>query len=115
MARLERNVAASTEHWRQWSWSRDPLPTARLVRCPVLILQGLTDRAVSPDEARTLDRTLRTAGNRHITLKLFENLNHHFNVDPIGATDGYDRLPNQHLAPEFLETVSTWLSTTLIR
>ena len=52
MAQQERNVATSREKWRQWSQDRDPLPTARRVRCPVLILQGLTDRAVSPDEAR---------------------------------------------------------------
>ena len=113
MAQQERNVAASVEKWRQWSEDRDPLPTARRVRCPVLILQGLTDRAVSPDEARTLDRIMREAGNSKVTLMLFENVNHHFNVDPVGATDGYDRLPTQALAPEFLETLSAWAARTL--
>jgi dipeptidyl aminopeptidase/acylaminoacyl peptidase len=113
MAQQARNVAASTEHWRQWSQDRDPLPTARRVRCPVLILQGLTDRAVSPDEARSLDHAIREAGNPRVTLKFFEGLNHHFNVDPIGATDAYDLLPTQALAPEFLETISSWISQTL--
>lgn len=113
MARQERNVAASVEKWRPWSQDRDPLPTARRVRCPVLILQGLTDRAVSPEEARTLDRVLRESGNSRVTLRLFENLNHHFNLDPIGATDGYDRLESQALAPEFLDTLSSWLARTL--
>jgi dipeptidyl aminopeptidase/acylaminoacyl peptidase len=113
MAQQERNVAASTENWRPWSQDRDPLPTARRVRCPVLILQGLTDRAVSPDEARTLDRVMREAGNARVTLRLFENLNHHFNVDPVGATDGYDRLPTQARAPVFLQTLAGWLSQTL--
>jgi dipeptidyl aminopeptidase/acylaminoacyl peptidase len=113
MARQERNVAASTEKWRPWSQDRDPLPTARRVRCPVLIVQGLTDRAVSPDEARALDRVIREAGNERVTLKLFENLNHHFNIDADGATDGYDRLSSQALAPVFLETLSSWLARTL--
>ena len=113
MARQERNVAASTERWRQWSQDRDPLPAARRVRCPVLILQGLTDRAVSPEEARTLDRVMREAGNARVTLRLFDNLNHHFNDDRIGATDGYDRLPTQALAPVFLDTLSAWLARTL--
>lgn len=113
MARQERNVAASAEKWRPWSQDRDPLPTARRVRCPVLILQGLTDRAVSQDEARTLDRVIRESGNPRVTLRLFEKLNHHFNLDPVGATDGYDRLPTQALAPVFLETLSGWLSQTL--
>ena len=113
MARQERNVAASVEKWRPWSQDRDPLPTARRVRCPVLILQGLTDRAVSPEEARTLDRVMRESGNPRVTLRLFENLNHHFNLDPVGATDGYDRLVSQALAPEFLDTLSSWLARTL--
>ncbi len=113
MVQQERNVAASGETWRRWSQDRDPLPAARRVRCPVLILQGLTDRAVSPLDARTLDRAMREAGNARVTLRLFENLNHHFNVDPIGATDGYDRLPTQALAPVFLETLSAWVAKTL--
>lgn len=112
MAQQDRNVAASTEMWRRWSQDRDPLPTAKRVRCPVLILQGLTDRAVSPGDARTLDRAVREAGNPRVTLRLFEGLNHHFNVDPVGATDGYDRLKTQTLAPEFLETLSVWLART---
>jgi len=113
MAQQERNVSASTEKWRPWSQDRDPLPPARRVRCPVLILQGLTDRAVAPDSARTLDHEIRKAGNPAVALRLFANLNHHFNLDPVGATDGYDRLPSQALAPEFLETISAWLATTL--
>lgn len=113
MARQERNVAASFEKWRPWAQDRDPLPTARRVRCPVLILQGLTDRAVSPEEAKTLERAIGESGNHRVTLRLFENLNHHFNVDPKGATDGYDRLPSQALAPQFLETLASWLAMTL--
>jgi len=113
MARQERNVAASAEAWRRWLQDRDPLPTARKVRCPVLILQGLTDRAVSPEDAKVLERTMQTAGNRRVTLRLFKNLNHHFNLDPIGATDGYDRLPSQSLAPRFLDAISSWLASTL--
>ena len=45
--------------------------------------------------------------------RLAGTLNHHFNVDPVGATDGYDRLPTQALAPAFLETLSAWLARTL--
>lgn len=115
MAQQDRNAATSAEKWRPWSQDRDPLPTARRVRCPVLILQGLTDRAVSPDEARSLERTMRESGNPRVTLKLFENLNHHFNEDPIGATNGYDRLPTQSLATRFTDTLAAWLARTLAR
>ena len=113
MRQQEINVAASVEKWRPWSQDRDPLPTARRVRCPVLILQGTTDRAVAPEEAALRARTIRGAGNTRVTLKVFESVNHHFQVDPVGATDRYDDLPSQALAPQFLETISSWLSETL--
>jgi dipeptidyl aminopeptidase/acylaminoacyl peptidase len=113
MRQQELNVAASIEKWRPWSQDRDPLPTVRRVRCPVLILQGTTDRAVAPEEAVLLAETLRGAGNTRVTLKVFESVNHHFQIDPVGATDHYDDLPSQALAPQFLETISRWLAETL--
>jgi dipeptidyl aminopeptidase/acylaminoacyl peptidase len=113
MRQQEVNVAASVEKWRQWSQDRDPLPTARRVRCPVLILQGLTDRAVPPDDARLLEQEIRNGGNERVTVRFFETVNHHFQRDPVGAREGYDRLPTQNLAPEFLEAISDWLARTL--
>jgi len=113
MAAQARNVARSAQKWRPWSQDRDPLPVAGKVRCPVLILQGLTDRAVSPEEARTLERTMRESGNSRVRLHLFAGLNHHFNVDPTGATNGYDQLPSQDLAPVFLDTLGNWLESAL--
>jgi len=113
MRQQEINVAASVEKWRPWSQDRDPLPTARRVRCPVLILQGTTDRAVAPAEAGLLAGVIRGAGNTRVTLRVFESLNHHFQIDPVGATDRYDDLPSQALAPQFLDALSLWLSQTL--
>jgi dipeptidyl aminopeptidase/acylaminoacyl peptidase len=115
MRQQELNVAASIEKWRQWSQDRDPLPTARRVRCPVLILQGLTDRAVPPDDARLLEEAIRGGGNQRVTVRFFDRVNHHFQRDPVGAREGYDRLPTQDLAPEFLEAISDWLSRRLAR
>jgi hypothetical protein len=68
---------------------------------------------VAPEEAALLAETLRGAGNTRVTLKVFESVNHHFQIDPVGATDHYDDLPSQALAPQFLETISRWLAETL--
>jgi dipeptidyl aminopeptidase/acylaminoacyl peptidase len=113
MRQQDVNVKASEQHWRQWAQDRDPLPTARQLTCPVLILQGTTDRAVSPDDARTLAGTIRGAGNSRVTLRIFDDLNHHFQRDRVGATDRYRQLPTQDLAPEFLDEISNWLARTL--
>ena len=115
MRQQERNVVASTEAWRRSIQDRDPLPTARRLRVPVLILHGLTDRAVSPEDARLLARTIRAAGNHNVELRLFPGVNHHFQRDPIGAREGYDKLPTQDLAPEVLAALCSWLKPTLRR
>jgi uncharacterized protein len=109
----EANVAASTEAWRRSIQDYDPLPTARRLRMPVLILQGLTDRAVSPEDARMLEQAIRTGGNTKLERRLFADVNHHFQRDPVGARAGYDRLPTQDLAPEVLKALCDWLPRAL--
>jgi hypothetical protein len=113
MIQQDANVKASTEAWRASIQDRDPLPTARRLRMPVLILQGSTDRAVPPGDAALLERAIREGGNRRVERLLFRDVNHHFQRDPIGAREGYDRLPTQDLAPEVREALCTWLRTTL--
>jgi dipeptidyl aminopeptidase/acylaminoacyl peptidase len=115
MRRQEANVAASTEAWRRSIQDRDPLPAARRLRMPVLILQGLTDRAVDPGDAARLERAVRENGNRRVERKLFPGVNHHFQRDPVGAREGYDRLPDQRLATEVLSALCAWLPASLRR
>ena len=113
MRRQEANVAAGTEAWRTSIQDRDPLATARRLRMPVLILQGLTDRAVAPEDARTLEEAIRAGGNRKVERRLFADVNHHFQRDPVGARAGYDRLPTQDLAPEVLKALCDWVPRAL--
>jgi dipeptidyl aminopeptidase/acylaminoacyl peptidase len=113
MTQQEANVAASTEEWRRSIQDRDPLPTARQLKAPVLILHGLTDRAVDPEDAAMLERAIRAGGNRRVERRMFPGVNHHFQRDPVGAREGYDRLPVQALAPEVLDTLCRWLRKTL--
>jgi uncharacterized protein len=113
LSKQDANVKASTEAWRRSIQDRDPLPTARRLRMPVLILQGSTDRAVQPEDAVLLERAIREGGNRRVERHLFPGVNHHFQRDPVGAREGYDRLPTQDLAPEVLETLGAWLRATL--
>ena len=45
--------------------------------------------------------------------RLFPDVNHHFQRDPVGARAGYDRLPTQDLAPEVLKALCDWLPRAL--
>lgn len=112
MRQQELNVAASTEAWRRSIQDLDPLIAARQLRMPVLILQGLTDRAVSPEDANSLNRAIRESGNTHVDMHLFPGINHHFQLDAVGATNAYDRLPSQALAPVVLDAMCEWFRKT---
>jgi hypothetical protein len=113
MRQQDLNVTRSTEAWRRSVQDRDPLLTARKLRMPVLILHGLTDRAVDPANAMSLEAAIREGGNQGVKRHLFPGLNHHFLRDPVDAPEGYAALPSQDLAPELLTEMCGWLSTHL--
>jgi len=99
--------------WMQYFLTYDPLPTIRRVRQPVLILQGATDLQVTADQALTLERTLRAAGNRRVTTHVFADRNHLFLRDTVGAPSGYSRLPSGRIDDEVMGTLADWLVMTL--
>jgi dipeptidyl aminopeptidase/acylaminoacyl peptidase len=113
MRQQQANVESSGEAWRRSIQDHDPLPAARRLRMPVLILHGLTDRAVAPEDASLLEGAIRESGNGRVERRLFPGVNHHFQRDPVGAREGYDQLPTQDLAPEVLDAICAWLEPAL--
>ncbi|HEU4556798.1 MAG TPA: alpha/beta fold hydrolase [Longimicrobium sp.] len=99
--------------WLPFFLSYDPLPTARRVRQPVLILQGETDRQVTADQARELEFALREAGNRDVTVHVFPNLNHLLIHDPDGMPAGYSRLSSNRVDAKLLGVLADWLAEKL--
>lgn len=102
------SMAARTP-WLPFFIDYDPLPAARRLRQPVLIVQGATDRQVTADQARELDAAIRGAGNRDVTLRVFPELNHLLIHDPDGMPSGYARLGRNQVEPEVLGTIADWL------
>jgi dienelactone hydrolase len=101
--------------WIRWFLEHDPLPVVRQVRAPVLILQGATDRQVTPDQAPELEAAIRAGGNRDVTVRVFPGLNHLFLHDPEGTADPalYARLPEKRVPAEVLGTLADWLAQRL--
>lgn len=95
--------------------SYDPLPTARKVRQPTLILQGALDRQVSAGQADTIATAIRGGGNRDVTVRVFPRLNHLFVVSPAntGAPSEYPSLTDVALPREVLDTLAEWLRVKL--
>ena len=113
-ARAQFDSTAARSPWLRYFLTYDPIPTARRVRQPVLILHGATDQQVRPEEARRLESTIRTAGNTRVTVRIFPERNHLFLRDPVGFPGGYARLTNPRIDGEVLGTLADWLATALI-
>lgn len=96
--------------WMHEFLTYDPVPTARGVRVPVLILQGANDRQVTADQAALLDSAFRAGGNRDVTVRVFPGLDHLFLADPVGNPAGYGALPSKRIGPEVLGTIADWIT-----
>ena len=99
--------------WMKFFLTYDPIPTARAVKQPVLILQGATDQQVRAEEATMLERALVAGGNPQVTTRVFVDHNHLFLRDPNGFPGGYGRLTDPRVDSEVLGTLADWLATTL--
>jgi len=105
---------APASPWLRWFRTYDPLPTARRVRQPVLILQGALDRQVSAGQADTLAAAMRAAGNRNVTERVFPRLNHLFLVSPTdGSPSEYPALKDTAIPGAVLDTLADWLAARL--
>ncbi len=97
-----------------WARDWDPLPTARRVRAPTLILQGALDRQVTAGQADSLAAAMRAGGNRDVTVRVFPRLNHLFLVSPTdGSPSEYAVLPDFAVPAEVLDTLAGWLQRRL--
>ena len=99
--------------WFRWFATYDPLPTARRVKQPVLILQGATDRQVTAEQAEQLGAAIREAGNRDVTVRVFPGVNHLLLRDPSGHPGRYASLPSKSVEREVLGTLADWLAEKL--
>lgn len=111
--RAQFDAGAANASWMKWFLTYDPLPTARRVRQPVLILHGATDQQVRPVEAEMLERAIRDGGNRRVAVRVFPDRNHLFLRDPNGHPSGYIRLTEGKVDGEVMGTLADWLVSTL--
>jgi alpha-beta hydrolase superfamily lysophospholipase len=107
----KREAQAAAVPWLRYWLDYDPLPTARRLRAPVLILQGATDRQVAPEQAEELAAAIRSGGNRDVTVRVLPGLDHLFLADPSGTPDPahYASLPSKDLPRRVLDGIADWL------
>ena len=100
--------------WLRFFRQYEPLPTARRVRQPALILQGALDRQVTAGQADTLAAAMRAGGNRDVTARVFPGLNHLFVPSPTdGSPSEYASLADAAVNREVLDVMAAWLAQRL--
>lgn len=104
---------AAHQSWMRFFLTYDPIPTARAVKQPVLIMQGETDQQVRAEEAALLERALAGGGNRRVTTRVFTERNHLFLRDASGHPSGYAKLTEPKVDGEVLGALADWLVATL--
>lgn len=113
--KAEFDTTAARAPWMAFGLPYDPLPTARQVAVPVLIMQGATDRQVTAEQADALATAIRAGGNDDVTVHVLPDRNHLFLPDPDGNPAGYARLAVTRLGPETLGPIVDWLVAHLAR
>ena len=85
----------------------DPVPVLRQVRCPVLAIFGERDTLVPPKPSADIWRTtLKEAGNRDVTVKLFTDGDHGLRETSGGTLK--DLATSRGFVPGYFEMQRTW-------
>lgn len=87
----------------------DPLPAARRLCIPVLIVHGATDLQVPAEDALRLGAALRETGNRDVTVHVIPNVNHVLLADRSGDWRHYIALPSLVAPAPARGLIADWL------
>lgn len=87
----------------------DPTPELLKLKCPILALNGEKDLQVAP--IANLDAVTRAAaksGNKKVTVKQMQGLNHLFQESATGDPADYGKI-EQTIAPAVLNEITSWI------
>jgi dienelactone hydrolase len=103
-------AAFETESFRSLL-RHDPRPLLRKLRTtPVLALGGSLDLQVPPTEnLGEIEKALKAARNKDVTVKALPGLNHLFQHATTGQVEEYSKI-EETFAPEALQEISSWIS-----
>lgn len=106
---IEQQIDQVLTPWFRYFLRHDPRPTLGRVQVPVLALQGDLDLQVDADQnLPEIERALEAAGNRDVTIRRFEGLNHLLQHAETGTVEEYGQI-EETMAPEVLELIGDWI------
>jgi len=108
-ALIEAQVKQVTSRWFRFFLTYDPTTHLKMVKCPVLAINGEKDLQVPPKEnLAAIGKALREAGNMDVTIKEMPGLNHLFQRAYTGSPAEYAKI-SETINPEVLTLISSWI------
>lgn len=101
--------AMSPWPWMQYFLKYDPATSLKKVKCPVLALNGEKDLQVPAKEnLSAIEKILRTSGNKNVTTKAYDGLNHLFQECKTGSPAEYPTI-QQTFSPVVMADFTQWI------
>jgi pimeloyl-ACP methyl ester carboxylesterase len=108
-AMAEQAVASMENTWFRAFLTLDPREALRRVKVPVLALNGALDTQVPPAENLSeIEKALREAGNKDVTIRELPGLNHLFQTAQSGSPAEYAMI-EETFAPTALDEIAQWI------
>ncbi|MBX2870470.1 MAG: alpha/beta hydrolase [Saprospiraceae bacterium] len=109
---IRQQVLQMTTPWSRFFYNYNPAEElAKISACPVLSLNGTKDLQVLADVNQgAIKLALKKAGNKDVTIKKVENLNHLFQECETGTMSEYGQI-EQTFAPQALRMISDWIQS----
>jgi pimeloyl-ACP methyl ester carboxylesterase len=102
-------IRALTSPWYRFFISYDPAPALRMVKCPVLAINGSLDLQVPPAQnLPAIRKALKDGGNTHFEVDELPGLNHLFQTAKTGAPSEYNQI-EETISPVALDKMASWI------
>lgn len=102
-------VDAYLAPWFRYFLTLDPRIALRQVHCPVLVLNGEKDMQVDPKQnVPEVEKALKEAGNRDVTVRISPSLNHLFQTSTTGSPSEYEKI-EETISPSALKLIGDWI------
>jgi pimeloyl-ACP methyl ester carboxylesterase len=108
-ATVEQQTQELTSPWFKYFLTLDPREALRKTHCPVLAINGAKDLQVPPiANLPEIEKALKEADNKDVTIKELANLNHLFQKCKTGSPSEYASI-EETINPAALELITVWV------
>jgi len=107
--RLVYQALSYSNPWSQFYFRYDPIPVLQEVKCPILIMYGLKDYQVPPEQSLPpIKRILSASRHQSYRILIFPDLNHLFQTAETGSYLEFARI-EETFAPAALDSITNFL------